>query len=527
MALGRRFGPTLAISVVLFCAAGLTGGHEEHDPNYWNHQAHELLFEKKDYTMQKINIAKNIMVFVGAGMSPATVTAARTFAGAENETFAFEKMKWSGNARTYCVDSRVPDSACAGTAFLTGVKSNLGTVAMHPTVKRGDCVATSDKVKQLESIAKWALDAGKVVGFATTSRVTAGSSAALYGHSADARWENDADVTAAGCNPAEVRDIAYQLIHGEVGKRFTVIFGGGRKNFIPSTATDASGARGLRADGKNLIEEWKQSKTTGNAVYITTGAELAALDTSKIDHLLGLFDYDQLPYAADVGNGQNPDTPPLVRMVHYSLEMLQKKEHSNGFLLFVEDGNILRAHQENKPNKAFQQVAHYSMAFDMGHMMVSETNSLVVSLNDVGSTLSLPGYPARDTDALVSAGTSDQDSKPYLSVSYATGPGFDSYYKLPEGRLDPVTVLQNAATPAKERTCSASVPMTAGVNGGEDAMVYASGPWAFMLSGAYEQNFVAHAITFASCITDVCGGASSVVLSAATVLLAIVVKLFA
>lgn len=66
--------------------------------------------------------------------------------------------------QTYCVDSRVPDSACAGTAFLTGVKSNLGTVAMHPTVKRGDCVATSDKVKQIESIAKWALDAGKVVG---------------------------------------------------------------------------------------------------------------------------------------------------------------------------------------------------------------------------------------------------------------------------------------------------------------------------------------------------------------------------
>lgn len=56
MALGCRFGPTLAISLVLFCAAGLTGGHEEHDPNYWNHQAHELLFEKKDYTMQKIVI---------------------------------------------------------------------------------------------------------------------------------------------------------------------------------------------------------------------------------------------------------------------------------------------------------------------------------------------------------------------------------------------------------------------------------------------------------------------------------------
>lgn len=527
MALNLRCGPTLAVTLlVLCCIAGLSNCHEEHDPNYWNHQAHELLFEKKDYTMQKINIAKNIMVFVGTGMSPATVTAARTFAGAENATFAFEQLKWSGNARTYCVDSRVPDSACAATAFLTGVKSNLGTVAVHPTVKRGDCVATSDKVKQLESIAKWALDAGKVVGFATTSRVTSGSSAALYAHSADARWENDADVTAAGCNPNEVRDIAYQLIHGEVGKRFTVIFGGGRKNFLPNTATDASGARGLRADGKNLIDEWKQSKA-GNAVYITTGEELAALDTSNIDHLLGLFDYDQLPYAADVGNGQNPQTPPLVRMVHYSLEMLQKKEHSNGFLLFVEDGNILRAHQENKPHKAFQQVQHYSMAFNMGKMMVSETNSLVISMNDVGSTLSLPGYPARDTDVLVSAGTSDKDSKPYLSLSYATGPGFEAYYKLPEGRVDPTSVLGDAATPAKEKTCSASVPMTEGVNGGEDASVYASGPWAFMLSGGYEQNFVAHAITFASCITDVCGGASSVVLSAAAVLLAVMVKLLA
>lgn len=63
MALGCRFGPTLAISLVLFCAAGLTGGHEEHDPNYWNHQAHELLFEKKDYTMQKI-VIKSLLYFL-------------------------------------------------------------------------------------------------------------------------------------------------------------------------------------------------------------------------------------------------------------------------------------------------------------------------------------------------------------------------------------------------------------------------------------------------------------------------------
>lgn len=59
-------------------------------------------------------------------------------------------------------------------------------------------------------------------GFATTSRITAGSNAALYAHSADKDWENDAAVTTAGCNPSQVNDIAHQLIHGDVGKHFKV-----------------------------------------------------------------------------------------------------------------------------------------------------------------------------------------------------------------------------------------------------------------------------------------------------------------
>lgn len=59
-------------------------------------------------------------------------------------------------------------------------------------------------------------------GFATTSRVTSGSNAALYANSPDSRWENDADVGAGGCNTATVPDIAHQLIHGDIGKQFKV-----------------------------------------------------------------------------------------------------------------------------------------------------------------------------------------------------------------------------------------------------------------------------------------------------------------
>uniref|UniRef100_A0A182M9R4 Alkaline phosphatase n=1 Tax=Anopheles culicifacies TaxID=139723 RepID=A0A182M9R4_9DIPT len=498
-------------------------GHEEHDAHYWKHMAHELLYEKKDYTMQKINIAKNIMVFVGAGMSQTTVTAARFYNGGDNETFAFERLKWSGNARTYCVDSRVPDSACAGTAFLTGVKSNFGTVAMDPTVRRSEC--TMDPAKKLASIAKWALEAGKAVGFATTSRVTSGSNAALYANSPDSDWENDANVKAAGCNVDTVPDIAQQLIHGDIGKQFKVILGGGRKQFIPTSEQDTSGARGLRTDGKNLINEWQQSKQGANATYITTVNQLASLDTSKIDYLLGLFDYDHLPFSSDIAN--DSDTPALVRMVHYSLEMLQKPEHTDGFLLFVEDGNIRRAHGQNKPRKAFDQVQHYANAFNMAKMMASETNTLFISMNDVGSTLSLSGYPDRASDPLdTPAGTSSADGLPYLGLSYATGPAHSAYYSPGTGRLDPMVVLQGVPN-VRERTCPAGVPMADGVDGGEDATVYASGPWAFMLSGGYEQHFVAHTIAFASCMDGACDGAATLILSTSTILIALGVRLFA
>lgn len=60
------------------------------------------------------------------------------------------------------------------------------------------------------------------------------------------------------------------------------------------------------------------------------------MDTSKIDYLLGLFEYDQLRFSLDVTQEGLTEEPSLITMVHYCLEMLQKAEHTKGFLLFVE-----------------------------------------------------------------------------------------------------------------------------------------------------------------------------------------------
>ena len=41
--------------------------------------------------------------------------------------------------RTYCLDSTVADSACSATAYLGGVKNNIGTIGVSGRVKYKQC----------------------------------------------------------------------------------------------------------------------------------------------------------------------------------------------------------------------------------------------------------------------------------------------------------------------------------------------------------------------------------------------------
>lgn len=65
-------------------------------------------------------------------------------------------------------------------AYLSGVKANYGTLGVNAKVKRGSCIAANDTAAHTQSIAKWAIDAGKSVGFVTTTRVTHASPAGWF-----------------------------------------------------------------------------------------------------------------------------------------------------------------------------------------------------------------------------------------------------------------------------------------------------------------------------------------------------------
>lgn len=59
-------------------------------------------------------------------------------------------------------------------------------------------------------------------GIVTTTRVTHASPAGVYARAANRNWESDANVRQDNQDPAQCRDIAYQLIHSFPGNHLKV-----------------------------------------------------------------------------------------------------------------------------------------------------------------------------------------------------------------------------------------------------------------------------------------------------------------
>lgn len=142
------------------------------------------------------------------------------------------------------------DSACSGTAYLTGVKTNIDTLGIDANVVFNDCSTQNVPAYKVPSIMNWAQvklalhdlmkifiiwcvlilekSAGKGTGIVTTTRITHATPAATYAHVANRDWEDDSQVVASGADPLACDDIAEQLIQDPTGKGFKVILGGGR-----------------------------------------------------------------------------------------------------------------------------------------------------------------------------------------------------------------------------------------------------------------------------------------------------------
>ena len=82
--------------------------------------------------------AKNVIMFLGDGLSIPTVTATRILEGqmrgevGEKNWLSYERFPATALCKTYNTDQQVPDSAGTATAFLCGVKANRGWLNSPP-----------------------------------------------------------------------------------------------------------------------------------------------------------------------------------------------------------------------------------------------------------------------------------------------------------------------------------------------------------------------------------------------------------
>lgn len=455
--------------------------------------------------------ARNLILFVGDGMSIPTLAAARALGGqrqgdsGEEFRLSFEDFPHTALARTYNTDAQTPDSAGTATAMSSGAKTRMGFIGIGQAARRADCA--SSRGQELLSLIELAEIAGLATGVVTTTRVTHATPASMYAHAPERRWESDHDLPAAA-RDAGCSDIARQLIEFPFGDGLDVALGGGRAQFLPQG--NDQGTRGLRRDGRDLIAEWQQRP---GARYVGTADALAKVDAGHTRHLLGLFSHDHLQYDYERRKDARGE-PSLAEMTHAAIRLLRERPH--GFVLLIEGGRIDHAHHAGNAFRALDDTLALSDAVRVAAELTSEQDTLILVTADHAHTLQIAGYPRRgnpilglvrgpETEGMENAEpTRDALGQAYPTLSYSNGPGYAGATPEQPGahkRYPHVFTRSEAGVMPDFNTVDtldpdflqpALYPLGSETHGGDDVAVFARGPGAEAVRGSLEQNALFH-----------------------------------
>lgn len=259
--------------------------------------------------------AKNVILFIGDGMSAAHRVAARHLSkgiaeGKALGKLAMEDMPHMALVATAGSDSIITDSANSASAYATGHKSAVN--AMGGYADRSENPFDDPRVESIASIVKRRL--GMAVGIVTNTEIEDATPAAMIAHTR--------------------RRSAYDEIVDQLfAARPDVLMGGGTANFLPKTAG------GRRTDDRDYVAKFR------DAGYAVASTATEMNDAAKgSDKLLGLFNPGNMDGALDrrfLKGGtvkKYPEQPDLTEQVSAALDVLSRKPE--GFFLMVESGLI-------------------------------------------------------------------------------------------------------------------------------------------------------------------------------------------
>jgi alkaline phosphatase len=433
---------------------------------------------------------RNVILFLGDGMGVSTVTAARIYAGqaaggsGEEYELSFESFPNVALVKTYNTDSQVPDSAGTMSAIMTGEKTRVGFISVAGSVSRNDCARALEN--ELPTLLEMAEDAGYSTGVISTARITHATPAAAYAHAPNRDWEADSNLPATAVSDG-CRDIARQLVEFDHGDGIELALGGGRQYFLPEEMPDPEYAevKGVRKDQQDLMTRW-QTERNGHLIWNQQQFDALPDDDKPV---LGLFEPSHMKFEADRLK-DSAGEPSLAEMTRFAVARLQRLEQlknlkgESGYLLIIEGGRIDHGHHAGNAYRALTDAVEFAEAVQVAMDLTASEDTQILVTADHSHTFTIAGYPRRGNPILGKVTTplgelaKDANGRPYTTLGYANGPGFNSDH--PD--------LSDVDTEDPNYQQAAAVPMGSETHGGEDVAAYARGPNADTLRGVIEQD---------------------------------------
>ncbi|WED20842.1 alkaline phosphatase [Vibrio sp. JC009] len=252
---------------------------------------------------------KYVLYMIGDGMSSAQRQIAEYYVqGEKNDPdyhLAINSLPVTGIITTQSSDSLITDSAAAGTALATGVKTDNGVISMTPDGKK------------LATLLEGAEKNGWATGLVSTTRLTHATPAVFAAKNENRGNENE---------------IAADFVDSGVD----FFAGGGFRNFI-------TGEGSKRKDDRNLVKEFEAD---GYKTFIGKDSTSSFMKMSPKagDKVFAAFTKSHMPYEVDRINA-NINVPSLADMTDKAIELLAKDK--DGFFLMVEGGRIDHAGHAN------------------------------------------------------------------------------------------------------------------------------------------------------------------------------------
>jgi len=257
---------------------------------------------------------KNVILFIGDGMTIANRTAARVLSkgitqGKYQNVLSFDDMPNTALIGTSGSDSLITDSANSMSAYMTGHKTAVNAMGVY--VSRAADNLSHPRVETLAEIIKRKTKMS--VGIVSDAELEDATPGAVVAHTR---------------RRADKQYIADQLLASGA----EVILGGGSAYFYPQSSKGSK-----RKDENNLVDQFKSK---GYQLAFTKQELMSEAQNPATKKLFGVFHPDNMDGSLDrfflKKNTvmEYPNQPDLTQMTQAALDVLSKNQ--NGFFLMVE-----------------------------------------------------------------------------------------------------------------------------------------------------------------------------------------------